>query len=242
MPLSPLRLARERGAEGGGRALFPPVDAVGYVLSPLTGLRNGHPQGESFIRELLTHDTNGASPQACPNYAPVAEERRAAAPLAVRKGCAFPLRESTNEPPPRRLEGIAFQAARRRREWVLMSRKGRAFPQSRGRSPLKRHDRSLIWTSLGFAPVLRACLKALSRCGNLTRLHQIFDFKISSGRAYLEPSGVRSPWKMTSGQRQSSDRAHCGTRFLRRSLAAQFRPVGPRSREHCPRRACRPGR
>ncbi len=29
-----------------------------------------------------------------------------------------------------------------------MSRKGRAFPHSRGRSPLKRHDRSLIWTSL----------------------------------------------------------------------------------------------
>ena len=28
-----------------------------------------------------------------------------------------------------------------------MSRKGRAFPQSKGRSPLKRHDRSLIWTA-----------------------------------------------------------------------------------------------
>ncbi len=29
------------------------------------------------------------------------------------------------------------------------SRKGRAFPHSRGRSPLKRHDRSLIWTAAG---------------------------------------------------------------------------------------------
>ena len=31
------------------------------------------------------------------------------------------------------------------------SRKGRAFPHSRGRSPLKRHDRSLIWTAVGLA-------------------------------------------------------------------------------------------
>ena len=32
--------------------------AVGYVLPPLTGLRNGRAQGEGFISELLTQDTS----------------------------------------------------------------------------------------------------------------------------------------------------------------------------------------
>jgi hypothetical protein len=30
-----------------------------------------------------------------------------------------------------------------------MDRKGRAFPHSRGRSPIKHHDCSLIWIALG---------------------------------------------------------------------------------------------
>ena len=57
MPPPPLPLARERGAEGGVRPLFPRAAALGYVLSPLTGLRNGWTQGEDFIPELLTQNT-----------------------------------------------------------------------------------------------------------------------------------------------------------------------------------------
>jgi hypothetical protein len=57
MPPSPLPPARERGAEGGGRVLFPKAYAMGYDFAPLTGLRNKHSQGEDFINELLTLDT-----------------------------------------------------------------------------------------------------------------------------------------------------------------------------------------
>jgi hypothetical protein len=32
--------------------------ALGYDLAPLTGLRNGRPQGEDSIRELLAQDTS----------------------------------------------------------------------------------------------------------------------------------------------------------------------------------------
>jgi len=52
-PPSPLPPARERGAEGGVRALFPTAYAMGYDLTPLTGLRNGPPKGEYSINELL---------------------------------------------------------------------------------------------------------------------------------------------------------------------------------------------
>jgi len=50
----------------------------------------------------------------------------AASPLAVRKGCAFPSCENTHQPPPRRLEGIAFQA--RGGEIIIgLGRKGEPF-------------------------------------------------------------------------------------------------------------------
>ena len=45
----PLSRQRERGAEGGVRARFPTAYAVGYVLTPLTGLGSGHLQGEGLI-------------------------------------------------------------------------------------------------------------------------------------------------------------------------------------------------
>src|SRR5271163_1916700 len=44
--------------------------------------------------------------QACSKYALVIRERPAASPPAVRKGCAFPWRETPHKPPPHRLEGI----------------------------------------------------------------------------------------------------------------------------------------
>jgi hypothetical protein len=56
-PPSPLPPARERGAEGGVRALSPRACALGYDLAPLTGLGNGRPQGGDFVSQLLTQDT-----------------------------------------------------------------------------------------------------------------------------------------------------------------------------------------
>jgi len=53
--------------------------------------------------------------QTCPNYDQAHEGRPAASPLAVRKGCAFPWREAIPQPHPRRREGIAFPAARMRK-------------------------------------------------------------------------------------------------------------------------------
>jgi hypothetical protein len=53
-PPSPLPPARERGAEGGVRALSPRAGALGYDLAPLTGLWSGLPKREDFVSELLT--------------------------------------------------------------------------------------------------------------------------------------------------------------------------------------------
>ena len=53
-PPSPLPLGRERGAEGGVRALHPRACALGYNLPPLTGLRESGPNEEDFVSELLT--------------------------------------------------------------------------------------------------------------------------------------------------------------------------------------------
>jgi hypothetical protein len=56
-PPSPLPPARERGAEGGVRALSPRACALGYDLAPLPGLWNGRPQRDDFVSLLLTQDT-----------------------------------------------------------------------------------------------------------------------------------------------------------------------------------------
>ena len=48
-PPSPLPPARERGAEGGVRAPSPRAGALGYDLTPLSGLWNGHPKREDFV-------------------------------------------------------------------------------------------------------------------------------------------------------------------------------------------------
>jgi len=52
-PASPLPPPRERGAEGGVRALTPRAGALGYDLAPLTGLGNSRPQGDDFVSEFL---------------------------------------------------------------------------------------------------------------------------------------------------------------------------------------------
>src|SRR5450759_3352431 len=57
-PPSPLPPVRERGAEGGVRALFPTAYAMGYELTPLTGLRNRRKCGADFRNGLVKHDTN----------------------------------------------------------------------------------------------------------------------------------------------------------------------------------------
>jgi hypothetical protein len=56
-PPSPLPPARERGAEGGVRAPCPRAGALGYHLTPLSGLWNGYPKLEDFVSGLLTQDT-----------------------------------------------------------------------------------------------------------------------------------------------------------------------------------------
>jgi hypothetical protein len=55
-PPSPLPPAREWGAEGGVRVPSPRADALGYDLTPLPGLWNGHPKWEDLVNELLTQD------------------------------------------------------------------------------------------------------------------------------------------------------------------------------------------
>jgi hypothetical protein len=53
----PLPLGRERGAEGGVRALDPRAGALGYNLPPLTGLKKGLLREEDFVNELMLQDT-----------------------------------------------------------------------------------------------------------------------------------------------------------------------------------------
>jgi hypothetical protein len=57
-PPSPLPPARERGAGGGVRDLFPTAHAMSCDLTPLTGLRRGGPHAPGFINELPTQDAN----------------------------------------------------------------------------------------------------------------------------------------------------------------------------------------
>ena len=45
-------------AADGVRAPFPRAVALGYDLTPLPGLWNGHPKGEDYVSELLTQDTS----------------------------------------------------------------------------------------------------------------------------------------------------------------------------------------
>ena len=60
-PPSPLPPARERGVpqtRGRVRAASPRAGALGYHLTPLSGLWNGYPKLEDFVNELLTEDTS----------------------------------------------------------------------------------------------------------------------------------------------------------------------------------------
>ena len=47
-PPPPLPPVRERGAEGGVRAVQPRAHTLGYYLPPLTGLQKGTPHEEDF--------------------------------------------------------------------------------------------------------------------------------------------------------------------------------------------------
>ena len=60
-PPPSLPLGRERGAEGGVRALHPRACALGYNLPPLMGLRKGRPHEEDFVSGLLTQGTRSVS-------------------------------------------------------------------------------------------------------------------------------------------------------------------------------------
>ena len=59
-PPSPLPLKRERGAEGGVKAVGPRADALGYNLSPLTGLEEGRSHKARSRKELLTRDASSS--------------------------------------------------------------------------------------------------------------------------------------------------------------------------------------
>ena len=71
----------------------------------------------------------------CPNYDPITEGRPAASPPALRKGCAFPLREATDKPDPRRPEGYDFQAAWIRRKSVRWAGKAEPLRRAGGEAP-----------------------------------------------------------------------------------------------------------
>jgi hypothetical protein len=72
--------------------------------------RAGHAAWGTVLTEIVPGLTTqgmerfpaGAANHVCPNYDVVTEKRPAASRRTVRKGCAFPLRENTNEPHPRR--------------------------------------------------------------------------------------------------------------------------------------------
>jgi len=57
---SPAR--RERGAEGGVRAIQPRAHALGYSISPLAGLRETRADEKDLFSELLTQDTSRSRP------------------------------------------------------------------------------------------------------------------------------------------------------------------------------------
>ena len=48
---------RERGADGGVRAVQPRACALGYSMPPLTGLRNDRAHDKNYRDELVSHDT-----------------------------------------------------------------------------------------------------------------------------------------------------------------------------------------
>jgi hypothetical protein len=72
--------------------------------------------------------------QCCPNYDPLAEAQLAAPPLAVRKGCAFPLRDTSisliRAAP---MNGIG--AARMKRKGVRPDGRAEPFRTARGKAP-----------------------------------------------------------------------------------------------------------
>jgi hypothetical protein len=86
--------------------------------------------------------------QACPKCAAFSEAWPAASPLAVRKGWAFPSCQNTNQPHPRRLEGIAFQAARMRNNHMTWPGKAEPFRTAERQSRVNYSGRSLIRTAL----------------------------------------------------------------------------------------------
>jgi error-prone DNA polymerase len=70
--------------------------------------------------------------ETCPTYDLAADGRPAASPSAVRKGSAFPLRTTTNQPDSRRLEDSAFQPAREENNQVTLPGKLEAFRKAGG--------------------------------------------------------------------------------------------------------------
>jgi hypothetical protein len=86
---------------------------------------------------------------ACPNYGAFGEARPAAPPLAMRKRSAFPLPEIPYQSHPRRHPDTSGRGGADEEKKGAMGRKGRAFPQSSGRSPIKHHDRSTNLDRLG---------------------------------------------------------------------------------------------
>jgi hypothetical protein len=140
-------------------AHFPRAGALGYDLTPLPGLWNGHPKGEDFVSELLTQDTNGASPQPDEHVMMPSNLRRDSAwgkahhfGTTSRTSC-----DHTLAPVPGTLPSKATAVSRIQPD--------SAESEYRCRSPLAIRGSTVCWRS---------------PTQNLTHLHHIFHFKISS--------------------------------------------------------------
>jgi len=86
--------------------------------------------------------------QACPNHTRYRWRRAAAPPPDLGKGLAFPKDALPKQPPPRRLEGSAFQPARRRTNGAGLAGKPEAFRKSGRRSRSQRQRELVIWTAV----------------------------------------------------------------------------------------------
>jgi hypothetical protein len=109
--------------------------------------------------------------QACPNYDRLAEARLAAAPLAVRKGSAFPGREKTNQPPPRRPDSV-YRGGAEEEKTGRLGRKGAAFPHSGAAEPhgVPRFPANLDSRAWPCAPTKRRLAAAIQgACGAVKR-------------------------------------------------------------------------